>query len=218
MNWKGFGRKRSWTIWGRSILPFDWMDSGKISVRRGGPLAEIRTLNLPNTRQDRYSLCRDVIYFNGKHFAWIATVFCLYRIFVFVFRKGRPRNRISIPGWSMRFFVFSLAANPALGPTQPLPPPRGYNGRGMKLIAHIKPMYRLSAGLHQRQKRRVANAAFLTRLTNTLQFMRAITSKASGGANAHWPRFQRRRSQRHLTNITRVNGSVYTDVPDAASL
>jgi hypothetical protein len=43
--------------------------------------------------------------------------------------------------------------------------------------------------------------------------MRTITSKASGGANAHWPR-----SQRNQTNTTRVNGSVYINVPNAASL
>jgi hypothetical protein len=48
----------------------------------------------------------------------------------------------------------------------------------------------LSLGLHQRQKLRVATAAFLTHLTNTLEFMRTITSKASIGANAQWPRFQ----------------------------
>jgi hypothetical protein len=37
----------------------------------------------------------------------------------------------------------------------------------------------------------VRNAAFLTRLTNTLEFMRTITSKASGGATAHRRRFKR---------------------------
>jgi hypothetical protein len=59
----------------------------------------------------------------------------------------------------------------------------------------------------------VTSALEMPRLTNTLEFMKTIPSKALGGANAHWPRFQR-----HLTNTTRVNGSVYINVPNAASL
>lgn len=46
-------------------------------------------------------------------------------------------------------------------------------------------------GLYQRQKSGVANAPFVTRSTNALEFMTAITSKVLGVANAHWPRFER---------------------------
>jgi hypothetical protein len=47
--------------------------------------------------------------------------------------------------------------------------------------------YRLRPGLHQRQKRGVANVKFVKRSTSTMKFMSAVTSTASGVASAHWP-------------------------------